>query len=74
MNVYCKYPQKNLVSSDLTDTYILKSYGISSLFLDFIKDFCTLSIQKSFYKNVCLPTNPKNIGDITGNKTFFLLA
>ena len=36
------------------------------------KDFHTFSIQKSFYKKkVCLTTDPKNFGHVTGNKTYF---
>ena len=46
-----------------------------SLFLNFLKDFYTFAIIYFYiYKKVYLPTDPKNIGEVTGNKIFFLLA
>ena len=53
----------------------LQAFGILTSILGFFKDFYAFSIQKAFIKKkICLPTNPKNIGYITGNKEFFFLA
>ena len=47
-----------------TQTF-LKTFGISkSIFRPFLKEFYTF-----FHKKVCLPTDPKNFEDVTGDKT-----
>ena len=72
--------RKCLVSGYPTDPNILgptqtflKTFEIlQSIFRLFFMDFHSFSIQKSFYKKkVFLPTDPKNVGHVTRNKTYF---
>ena len=70
--------KKALVSGYPTDTYILgytqtflKPYGILKPIFRLFLDFKIFNIQIFFYKKLCLPTDPKNIGVVTRNKTFF---
>ena len=55
-----------------TQTLLKTFWDIKVYFKTVFKDFHTFSIQKSFYKKkVCLPTDPKKFGHVTGNKAFF---
>ena len=72
-------PKKEKYSTDPnivgpTQTF-LKSFGIlKSIFRLFFKDIHTFSIQKSLHKKkVCLPTDAKKFGHVTGNKAYFFL-
>ena len=72
--------RKCLVSGYPTDPNILgptqtflKTFGIlKSNFGLFIRIFILFPYKKVFIKKkVCLPTDPKNFGHVTGNKTYF---
>ena len=57
-----------------TQTF-LKTFGIlKSIFRLFLRIFIFFFIQKVFIKKVCRPTDPKNDGHVTGNKTYFSLG
>ena len=72
--------RKCLVSGYPTDPYILgptqtflKTFRmLKSIFRLFLRIFMLLQYKKVFIKKiVCLPTDPKNFGHVTGNKTYF---
>ena len=72
-------PQNTLVSSYSTDAYstFLKTNGIlESNFRLFSKDFLYFCVQKVFIRFLYLHvlTDTRNIGGVTGNKTFFFLC
>ena len=50
----------------------LKTFGIlESIFRLFLRIFILFNTKIFIKKKVCLPTNPKNFGHVTGNKTYF---
>ena len=55
-----------------TQTF-LKTFGIlKSISRLFLRIFILFQYKKVFIKKkVCLPTDPKNFGHVTGNKTYF---
>ena len=72
--------RKCLVSSYPTDpnilgptqTFLKTFWDIKSIFRLFLRIFILFPCKKVFIKKkVCLPTDPKNFGHVTGNKAYF---
>ena len=64
------YPTNpNILGSTKT---FLKTFDYLTLFLVcFLRKFIHFPYKKVLIKKVCLPTDPKNIGHVTGNKAYF---
>ena len=44
---------------------------LKSIFRPFERNVILFPYKKVFIKKVCLPTDPKTFGDVTGSKTYF---
>ena len=55
-----------------TQTFLKTFRMLKSIFRLFLRIFILFPYKKVFIKKkVCLPTDPKNFGHVTGNKTYF---